>query len=223
MKKLLAIFIALVIMAALTLPMAAMQIFIQVNISTGSEYIALEVEPTDRIEDIKDLIFERTGITPSMQILTFGDRTLEEGNTLQDYSIQKDSTIKLTTRKKLTTITYQVAPTYTVTIPAAVTLGESATISAENVVVEKGKQVEVILTDANDFKVTTAQGAALPFSVKNGDTAISEGDTILAVNPTSGKTGSASLTFSATEEVKFAGDYTATLVFTIAVRDDGTI
>ena len=140
MKKLLAIFIALVIMAALTLPMAAMQIFIQVNISTGSEYIALEVEPTDRIEDIKDLIFERTGIAPSMQILTFGDRTLEEGNTLQDYSIQKDSTIKLTTRKKLTTITYQVAPTYTVTIPAAVTLGESATISAENVVVEKGKQ-----------------------------------------------------------------------------------
>ena len=223
MKKLLAIFIALVIMAALTLPMAAMQIFIQVNIATGSDYITLDVEPTDRIEDIKDLIFERTGIAPSMQILTFGDTTLDEGNTLQDYSIQKDSTIKLSTSKKLTTITYQVAPTYTVTIPAAVTLGESATISAENVVVEKGKQVEVILTDANDFKVTTPQGAELGYTVKSGETTVNEGDAVLTVNPDNGKTGETTLTFSATEEVKFAGDYTATLVFTIAVRDDGTI
>ena len=122
-----------------------------------------------------------------------------------------------------TTVTYNVEPTYTVTIPATVALGETATIKAENVVVAKGKQVEVVLTNANGFTVATPQGAELGYTVKNGVTTVNEGDTVLTVNPTSGKTGSASLTFSATEEVKFAGDYTATLVFTIAVRDDGTI
>ena len=124
---------------------------------------------------------------------------------------------------KSTTVTYEVAPTFTVTIPATVALGSTATISAENVVVAKGEQVEVTLTNANGFKVATPQGAELGYTVKNGETTVNEGDTVLTVNPTSGKTGSASLTFSATEEVKFAGDYTATLVFTIAVRDDGTI
>ena len=116
------------------------------------------------------------------------------------------------------TVTYQVDPTFTVTIPATVALGETATIKAENVIVAKGKQVEVTLTNANDFKVTTPQGASLTYTVKNDETTVNEGDTVLTVNPDNGKTGETTLTFTTPETVKFAGDYTGTVTFTIAVN-----
>ena len=119
---------------------------------------------------------------------------------------------------KSTTVTYEVAPTYTVTIPATVALGETATIKAENVVVAKSKQVEVKLTNANDFTVTTPQGASLTYTVKNGETTVNEGDTVLTVNPDGGKTGETTLKFVAPETVKFAGDYTGSITFTIAVN-----
>ena len=119
-----------------------------------------------------------------------------------------------------TTVTYEVAPTYTVTIPATVALGETATIKAENVVVAKGKQVEVTLTNANGFKVTTQQGAELSYTVTKDETAVNVGDTVLTVNPDNGKTGETTLTFSnPTETAKFAGDYTGSATFTIAVKD----
>ena len=116
-------------------------------------------------------------------------------------------------------VTYTVAPTFTVTIPASVTLGENATISAEYVVVPKGKQVEVSLTDANGFVVTSAEGAELTYTVKNGGAAVAEGDTVLAVNPKDGKTGSTPLSFVAPETIQYAGTYTGTVTFTVAVKD----
>lgn len=117
-----------------------------------------------------------------------------------------------------TTIEYVVAPTFTVSIPATVALGETATIKAENVVVPKGKQVEVTLTNANGFKLATPQGAELGYTVKNGETAVNEGDAVLAVNPANGKTGETTLTFTTPETAQFAGDYTGTVTFTIAVN-----
>ena len=74
----------------------AMQIFVDITVDTGSKHIALEVEQTDRIEDIKLKIYDKEGIPESAQVLTFNGTTLEDGNTLQDYSIQNDSTIYLT-------------------------------------------------------------------------------------------------------------------------------
>ena len=118
-----------------------------------------------------------------------------------------------------TTVTYQVDPTFTVTIPATVTLGETAKIEVENVVVEKGKQVEVALTEANDFKVATTEGAELTYTVKNGETEVAEGDTVLAVNPKDGKAGETTLSFVVPTEIQYAGTYTGTATFTIAVKD----
>ncbi len=115
-------------------------------------------------------------------------------------------------------VRYQVAPTYTVTIPATVTLGETAKIEVENVVVEKGKQVEVALTEANDFKVATTEGAELTYTVKNGETEVAEGETVLAVNPKDGKTGETTLSFVAPTEIQYAGSYTGTVNFTVAVK-----
>lgn len=79
----------------------AMQVFIEVTVDDGKQHITLEVEPTDRIEDVKAKIAEQNGTPVADQVLTFAGKVLEDGNTLQDYSIQKDSTIRLLVRNKV--------------------------------------------------------------------------------------------------------------------------
>lgn len=96
MKKTFRVIISAVLAAAIfasaILSTSAMQIFIN---TPEQSMITLEVEPTDRIEDVKAKIQERTGIPPENQKLIFADKELVEGNSLQDYSIQKDSTLQL--------------------------------------------------------------------------------------------------------------------------------
>ena len=123
------------------------------------------------------------------------------------------------------TVTYSVAPAYTVTIPTDVTIdGNSTAISAENVVVEKGKYVSVSLADDNDFTVRTQQGAELSYTVTANGANVAAGGEILAINPTDGKTGSANITFAVDESaIKYAGTYTGSATFTIAVKDVPTI
>ena len=93
------VLVAVIILTALPLEAFAMQIFVKVESDTAK---SLDVEPTDRIEDLKALISDKTGIPVESQILTFGGKTLEEGNTLQDYSVQKDSEIIVSIARKIT-------------------------------------------------------------------------------------------------------------------------
>lgn len=71
----------------------AMQIFVK---TPSGKHITLEVEPTDRVEDVKAKVQDKEGIVPTRQALAFAGATLEDGKTLQDYSVQKDSTLVLT-------------------------------------------------------------------------------------------------------------------------------
>ena len=120
-------------------------------------------------------------------------------------------------------VTYSVKPGYTVTIPETVTIGAEGTektVSAEGVVVKKGQYVSVTLAENNTFTVKTAEGAELPYTVTaNGET-VAAGGEILAVNPANGKSGTANITFDIDEAaIQYAGTYTDTATFIIAVKD----
>ena len=122
---------------------------------------------------------------------------------------------------KTANVKYSVEPTYTVSIPATVTLGSTSTISSEDVVVEKGKQVEVTLTgtseDDNSFKLKSAEGAEIEYTIENNGSAVSLNDKVLIVNPDSSSTGDSTLSFVAPSGVTYAGSYTGTVTFNVAV------
>ena len=125
-----------------------------------------------------------------------------------------------TTGDKEMTVTYSVAPAYTVTIPTDVTIdGNSTTISAEDVVVNKGQYVSVTLAADNNFTVKTTEGAELTYTVTANGENVAAGGEILAVNPADGKTGAATITFDIDEStIQYAGTYTGSATFTIAVK-----
>ncbi len=221
MKKALGIVLALTLVFSMTISANAMQIFVK---SFTGKPITLEVEPTDRIEDVRLKIQAETGISPVHQSLIFAGKQLEDGNTLQDYSIQKDATLHLVFKDNDTIeILYSTEPTYTVTIPATVKLGETATIKAENVVVDEGQQVNVKITatseDDNSFKVTNGKTAKLNYTVTDNNKTYALGDAVLSVNPATADNGENTLTFTAPQDITYAGTYTGTITFTISVDD----
>lgn len=120
-------------------------------------------------------------------------------------------------------VTYSVNPGYTVTIPETVTIGADGTektVSAEGVVVNKGQYVSVTLAADNNFTVKTTEGAELTYTVTANGEAVAAGAEVLAVNPKDGKNGTATVTFDIDESaIQYAGTYTGTATFTIAVKD----
>lgn len=128
-----------------------------------------------------------------------------------------------------TTVTASVEPAYQVVIPASVELSRTDTngiityegsgaLSADTVQILKGKVVRVTL--ASDFELQTAEGACLAYKIYNGASA-------LANNGVAGEFANSASIQTITLDYKagkpeYAGDYTDTVTFTIALADGRT-
>jgi ubiquitin C len=71
---------------------ASIQIFIR---SPGGKTITLQVNPSDTVETIKDMIWSKEGLPIHEQRLIFFGKQIEDRRTLSDYGIQKESTLHL--------------------------------------------------------------------------------------------------------------------------------
>lgn len=124
-----------------------------------------------------------------------------------------------------TKVTFTIAPAYTVTIPSEVTLdkkeGETVTyekdleLKASNVRLNQGKKLQITIPD-NSVLQLSAGNATLNYTITNDNGINVDAGSVAATFTTQAPEQTATLHIKANDP-PFAGDYSGTLKFTIAV------
>jgi len=94
MKKIFLLYISTLLLVSNAV---AMQIFFK---TLTGKTVALEVEASDTIENLKAKIQDKEGYSPEQKILVFNGSELKEGHTLADYNIRKESVLNLTLQER---------------------------------------------------------------------------------------------------------------------------
>ncbi|XP_034261309.2 NEDD8 [Pantherophis guttatus] len=72
----------------------AARMLIKVKTLTGKE-IEIDIEPTDKVERIKERVEEKEGIPPQQQRLIYSGKQMNDEKTAADYKIQGGSVLHL--------------------------------------------------------------------------------------------------------------------------------
>jgi len=70
------------------------KMLIKVKTLTGKE-IEIDIEPTDRVERIKERVEEKEGIPPQQQRLIFSGKQMNDEKTASDYKVSGGSVLHL--------------------------------------------------------------------------------------------------------------------------------
>ena len=125
-----------------------------------------------------------------------------------------------------TEVEFSVEPTYTVTIPAKVELADNGSgtyantgiLTAEDVFLEPNQAIAV--TISGDFKLENEIDSGIKVSYQaEGPLGIVGNGDIVTLFGTSDNSQSAAIQFRTTEEPQYAGDYSDTVTFGIAVEN----
>jgi hypothetical protein len=88
--------------------------------------------------------------------------------------------------------------------------------------VNKGSEVVISIADAsgigNAFTMTSTTGDSFAYSITVNGNAISSGANVLTVNPDTASAGTVTLKFEKPKKAIYAGNYTGSVTFTIAVN-----
>ena len=86
---------------------------IYVMMPTGKMTI-LDVLPSDSVENIKQEIYDKDGISPDQQYLIFDGKELEDGRTLREFNIKKGSMLHLVLHQSIARLDFSADSPYTV-------------------------------------------------------------------------------------------------------------